>query len=78
MVHVLMCRDSPVGIATGLRAGLSGVRIQIGRLGINYSLLQIAQPPIQWIPGALRRMKLPSRDVGYSPATSAQVKNECP
>lgn len=78
MTHVLMCRDSVVGIETGLRAGLSGVRISIGRQGKIILFSKSPSPLFNGYLGALQRMKLPGRDVDYPHATSAQVKNEWP
>jgi hypothetical protein len=35
-----------------------------------------AQPPIQWVPGALSLgVKLPEREADHSPPSSAEVKN---
>jgi hypothetical protein len=37
--------------------------------------LASAQPPIQWVPGALAPgVKRPGREVDHSPSTSAEVK----
>ena len=69
---------SIVGIATMLRAGWSGDRIQVGaRLSAP---LQTGpgptQPPVHWVPGLSRGKERPERDADPSPSSSAVVKKE--
>jgi hypothetical protein len=72
-----MSGGSVVGIANGLRAGWSGVRIPVGAR--DFSVLPNAQTgcgaqPASYVmvPGAKR----PGREVNLSPQSSAEVKSE--
>jgi hypothetical protein len=78
--HVMvgnMSRGSVVGIATGLRAGRSEVRIPVGAR--DFSLLQNiqtgsgAQPASYVMVPGVKRL---GREVNHSPEFSAEVQNE--
>ena len=64
-----------LSIMTRLRAGRSRERIQAGS---SIPPLELAQPRIQWLPGALfSEVKRPGRKAHRSPSFSAEFKNEC-
>jgi hypothetical protein len=75
-------RDSSVGIALGYGLDDRGLGFDSRRgLGIflfttvSTTALGPTQPPIQWVPGALRSgVKRPGREADHSPQSSAEVK----
>jgi hypothetical protein len=76
--------DSSVGIATGLRAGQSGVVGLNFQWGLGFFVLITAsrpalsptQPPIPGVLGPLSLgVKRPWREADHSPPSSAEVKN---
>jgi hypothetical protein len=76
--------DSPVGIATRLRAWNIGVLGFDSRQGLGIllfttvfiSVLAPTEPPIQWVPGVLfLGIKRPGRLADRSPPPSDDVKN---
>lgn len=68
-------RDSMLSIMTWLRAGRSRDRILAGPFIPH---LELPQPRIQWLPGALfPKVKRPGREAHHSTSSSAEFKNEC-
>jgi hypothetical protein len=72
-------RDSVVGI--GLRVGRPRGRSSSPGRVKNFLFtissrpaLRFTQPPIQWVPAALSRVKRPGCEADHSPPTSAEVK----
>jgi hypothetical protein len=68
--------DSSVG--TAIRYGLDGPGIE-SRWGrefphLSRRALRPTQPPIQWVPGLSRGVKLQERGVDHPPPSSAEVK----
>jgi len=67
-------RDSMLRIMTWLRPGRSRHRILAGP---SIPPLELPQPRIQWLPGALfPEVKRPGREAHHSPSSSAEFKNE--
>jgi hypothetical protein len=74
-------RDSVASIETRLRAGWSGVRITADVRDFLYAKFstQLVSPPNLRFSGygdSASEAKRLGRDVGYSPPSSAEVKNE--
>jgi hypothetical protein len=73
-------RESVVGIATGYGLDERGVGFRVpveSRIfsTSSRSALGTTQPPLQWVPAALRRgVKRPGREADHSPPASAEVK----
>jgi hypothetical protein len=80
VIFLVGSRDSAVGIATGYGLDGRGVRVRVpvgARIFFmsSRSVLGLAQPPVQWVPGALSQgVKRPEREADHSPSASAEVK----
>jgi len=74
-------QDSSVRIVAGIWAGRSEFYFRQGQGIFIFTtafrpMLELIQPPIQWIPGPLcPGVNRPGREAGHSPTSSAQVKN---
>jgi hypothetical protein len=67
--------DGSVGIAASSWDGRSGSRNRFPAGAGNFSLHHRAQPPIQWVSGALYlRVKRSGREADHSSPFSAEVK----
>jgi hypothetical protein len=60
-----------------LKTILTVSSLPAGRSGAQIPAPGPTQSPIQWVPGSLPGgIKQPGRDVGHTPPSSAEVKNE--
>jgi hypothetical protein len=74
--HLLVGRDSSVGIATRYGPDGPGIESLWGRDFPQPSrpALGLSQPPAQWVPGLFPGVKRPERGVDHTPPFNAEVK----